>query len=228
MNRVAPGRFLVPVLLSASLLLVLWAGGVHAASPAVVRGHANVSVTVTVSNVFKFSPDNFEVMPGDQVTLNLEQLDGEQHTFALSSATNFSFTSANGSNDILTFFHAHPPLAYAQFNMSAGEIQTRSFVAPKLGVYEFVCTLSGHYAAGMFGLMGSGVTVGSPPGPAVPTGLYLIAGGIVGLVVLAIVLGFVVGRREGAKHEMPPERLGYAEPPAATSSGSPPPPRSGA
>ena len=42
--------------------------------------------------------------------------------------------------------------------------------------------------------------------------MFIISGTIAGLVVLALVLGFVIGRRKGAVHEMPPERLGYPEP----------------
>ena len=43
------------------------------------------------------------------------------------------------------------------------------------------------------------------------------------LTVIAIVLGFVVGRRKGSEFEMPPERLGYPEP-SAPSAGAPLPP----
>jgi len=53
--------------------------------------------------------------------------------------------------------------------------------------------------------------------------LFIIIGTIVSLVVIALVLGFVVGRRKGAEHEMPPERLGYPEPLAP---GEPLPPSS--
>jgi len=64
----------------------------------------------------------------------------------------------------------------------------------------------------MYGFLGVGVNVGPPPGPPIPWGVYYIAGGVTILVVSAIVAGFVVGKREGSKYEMPPERLGYPEP----------------
>ena len=65
----------------------------------------------------------------------------------------------------------------------------------------------------MSGLLGSGEAPGSlstSNGPGAP--VYIISGTIVGLVILALVLGFVVGKRRGAAEEMPPERLGYPEP----------------
>jgi len=61
------------------------------------------------------------------------------------------------------------------------------------------------------------------PGEAV----FIIVGTIVALTVIAIVLGFVVGRRRGSSEEMPPERLGYPEPLVPSEPALPPgaPPR---
>jgi plastocyanin len=213
------------LLLVALLLLVPLAGQVRATGPAAARANGAESVKITVGSAFAFSPSSFEVTPGDQVTISVEQLDGVEHTFALSPIANFSFDTSNSSQDLLTFFAAHPPLVYFHINGStAGAIQTATFTAPPLGVYEYVCTIAGHFQAGMWGKMGSGVAVGPPPGPSVPVALYIITGVIVALVVLAIVLGFIVGKREGARHEMPPERLGYPEPGAPPLPGGRSPP----
>ncbi|MCI4365916.1 MAG: hypothetical protein L3K10_07675, partial [Thermoplasmata archaeon] len=57
--------------------------------------------------------------------------------------------------------------------------------------------------------------------------VFIIVGTIVVLTVIAIVLGFVVGRRRGAVHEMPPERLGYPEPRLPTEPAPPPRPPKG-
>ena len=190
-------------------------------SPVVVRSHGTESVTVTVGSAFAFTPSDFEVTPGDQVTITVEQLDSAEHTFTLSSVANYSLNpSTNSSSDLATFFSEHPPLVYVHINGTQGETQTRTFTAPRLGTYQFVCEISGHFQSGMWGLMGSGVAVGPPPGPGIPTGFYIIAGVVVSLVVIAIVLGFVIGKREGGRYEMPPERLGYPEPP--NPAGAPP------
>jgi hypothetical protein len=54
------------------------------------------------------------------------------------------------------------------------------------------------------------------PGVAV----FIIVGTIVALVVIALVLGFVVGRRRGSHDEMAPQRLGYPEPPETPAASS--------
>jgi plastocyanin len=212
------------MLLVGGLALVPSVGSLRGASPTVVQGHGSETVLITVSTAFQFSPSSFVVTPGDSVTLTVEQLDNVEHTFTLSAVANFSFNqNVNTTADLQNFFAAHPPLAYFQINSTPGEKQSTTFTAPPLGVYEYVCEIAGHFQAGMFGFMGSGVSVGTTTSTSVPTALYYITGGIAGLVVLAVVLGFVVGKREGARHEMPPERLGYPEPaPPAQNPPTPP------
>ena len=209
------------------LALMPVAGALGTPSPTVHRTAGAESVTITVTNDFQFTPSSFEVTPGDQVTLTVQQLDDYEHTFTLSSVANFSFDqNVNTTQDLINFFAAHPPLVYLHINASSpGEKQTVTFTAPPLGVYEYVCEIAGHFQSGMWGKMGSGVAVGGAAGPSVPTALYIITGVIVALVVIAIVLGFVVGKREGARHEMPPERLGYPEPGAPPLPGGGGPPR---
>ena len=94
-------------------------------------------------------------------------------------------------------------------------------------VYEFVCTEPGHFTNGMYGFIAFGenlpgnLTVSATstdPGAAV----FIIVGTIVSLVVIALVLGFVVGRRRGSVYEMPPQRLGYPEPESPGAEKSPP------
>lgn len=101
------------------------------------------------------------------------------------------------------------------------------------GWYQFVCTEPGHYESNMYGFISFGMnlpanlTVASgSPGPGIA--VFIIVGTIVALTVIAIVLGFVIGRRRGDQFEMPPERLGYPEPSPPSESpplppGAPPP-----
>lgn len=231
MNRAA--RSAVPLSLALALLLVLLAvpsvRGWTVTSPQVVHADGSTSVLVTVGTAFAFTPSSFQVTPGEHVTLTVENLASLTHTFTLSDVANFSFNpSVNTTADLVSFFAAHPPLVYVAINDTPGWSQTVNFTAPPLGTYEYVCEITGHFQAGMYGFMGSGVSVGAAPGPSVPFGLYIITGVIVGLVVIAIVLGFVIGKREGDRHEMPPERLGYPEPPGGSppaGPSGPPPPR---
>jgi plastocyanin len=195
------------------LLLVGWAAPIYAsAHPAVVHTADSTNVVITVTDAFAFTPADFEVTPGQNVTITLESLDSEAHTLTMSPVANYSFDSSNSTNQLLGFFSTHPPLVNLSVTDTQGSTDSISFQAPALGVYEFVCLEPGHFQAGMWGDMGSGVAVGPPAAPGIPVALYIIVGVIVTLVVIAIVLGFVVGKREGSKYEMPPERLGYPEP----------------
>ncbi|MCI4363392.1 MAG: hypothetical protein L3K13_03695 [Thermoplasmata archaeon] len=184
------------------------------------RGHAIDSLSVSVADTFVFTPQTLMAhAPGDNVTITVTQLGSTTpHTFTLSSVTNYTFPSSDSPSSIQAFLAAHHPLVNLTIQMTTGFTASATFVAPPLGVYEYICLEQGHFGSGMLGFFGSGVAPTGPAGPGAPVGVYIIAGIVVSLVVLALVLGFVVGKREGSKHEMPPERLGYPEPSASTSS----------
>jgi plastocyanin len=218
----------------ASVLLVVTVGlmfGLFAAAeaaaaqPLVARPNASGGISVGVTNSFTFQPDAFEVQPGQNVSLTISQLGSYAHTFTLFSVDNFSFNpSTNTTNQIIAWLSSHPPLVNVNISDAAGYSTTVSFTAPKYGIYQYVCLEPGHFSLGMDGFMGSGVSpvVTTPyDGPGAP--VFIIGGTIVALLVLAIVLGFVVGRRKGSMYEMPPERLGYPEPapPSTAAPGSP-------
>lgn len=178
------------------------------------------SLTVTVGTAFAFTLSSDEVTPGDTVTVTIVQVGDNEHTFTLLNAPNFQFnwspTTSDSPSHIEGFLATHPaPLVNVTIPSTQGS-QTVSFTAPPFGLYEYLCLVSGHFAAGMWGILGSGEhgSSGSTAntGPGAP--VFIISGTIAGLVVLALVLGFVIGRRQGAVHEMPPERLGYPEPAA--------------
>ncbi|MCI4317782.1 MAG: hypothetical protein L3J96_04525 [Thermoplasmata archaeon] len=182
---------------------------------------ATNSLTVTVGSAFQFTLSTNEVTPGANVTVQIVQTDDIAHTFTLSAVANYQFTDSNTTGDLLTFFAKHPPLV--NFSIPSGQATfTTYFTAPAFGIYEYVCLVAGHYQDGMRGFLGSGEAGSSSSvntGPGAP--VFIIGGTIAGLVVLAIVLGFVIGRRRGSHDEMPPERLGYPEPPAGATPPAP-------
>jgi plastocyanin len=169
-------------------------------------------LNVSVSNDLTFATSITEVQPGDLVHVAVTQLGNVPHTFTLSPTAGFTFPSTDNSGDLSSYFSAHPPLVNVQIGSTTGEKDYANFTAPPYGVYEYVCTQTGHFPS-MAGLIGSGEAAGSLStnyGPGAP--VYIISGTIVGLVIIALVLGFVVGKRRGSADEMPPERLGYPEP----------------
>ncbi|HEV8049354.1 MAG TPA: hypothetical protein VGP88_02045 [Thermoplasmata archaeon] len=169
-------------------------------------------LNVSVSNDLTFSTNINEVQPGDAVHVVVTQLGNVPHTFTLSPTAGFTFPSTDNSGDLSSYFSSHAPLVNLQIGATTGEHDFANFTAPPVGVYEYVCTQTGHFPS-MAGLLGSGEAPGSlstTNGPGAP--VYIISGTIVALVITALVLGFVVGKRRGSSDEMPPERLGYPEP----------------
>jgi plastocyanin len=183
------------------------------------------TVQVTAQQSYSFSPNLISnVTPGANVTFQLTNGDpsGTAHTFTISSVQGSTIPSGT---DITTFLQAHPALFNVWLN-STGTV-TESFTTPAKGWYEFVCQEPGHFADGMFGFIAFGEALpsnltASAPDTAAGAAVFIIVGTIVALVVIALVLGFVVGRRRGSVHEMPPERLGYPEPELPPAPGAPP------
>ena len=216
-------------LLAVSLVVALVAGGAFSvatsrvvlASP--VQVDTSSSLSETASAPLKFDVCSFEMLPtGTMIDLTFFDADpNSAHTFTIINDPN---TQIPSSADLPTLLAKYGALVdtYANpegWGNNSSTADTVNFAAPATASwYEFVCLESGHFQAGMYGFIafgenlpsGLGCSSGSPgPGLAV----FIIIGTIVTLTVLAIVLGFVVGRREGSKYEMPPERLGYPEPP---------------
>ena len=192
--------------------LLLFALGAVEGGPT-ARPGASDALTVTVGDALAFTLSTDEVTPGDSVTLTLVQTSsGLDHTFTLSSVAGLTFSPSNTSHDLAVFVHDHPPLV--NFTIPAGQsTYTTTFVAPPLGLYAYFCLVPGHFPA-MYGLLGSGEhgsTATPYDGPGAP--VFIIGGTIAALVVIALVLGFGIGRRRGAHDEMPAERLGYPEAP---------------
>ncbi len=198
-------------------------------------------LNVTGSDTLSFSPQIINDLPlNTKITVKFTDAGSELHTFTILSYEGVSFN--NNTSDIT-------PLAYPTGTASNGSgpgnlvnvnatsapgTTTGGFTSPATaGWYEFVCTKPGHFdpAAGsnMYGYVAfgeavpSGLSVASAPGGP-GAAVFIIVGTIVSLTVIAIVLGFVVGRRRGAAFEMPPERTGYPEVPGPTSGGAPPTP----
>ena len=197
-----------------------------------VRVNATDSLGVTADPGFAFTPNNFVQVPTNStITVTFTDNDAADHTFTIIGRQGWvvptSYTSAQIEE--LAYGSAFPHLFNANATAIGGsDPQTvGTFTSPGVGWYEFVCAQSGHFQNGMYGFIAFGenlpgnLTVLSPdtdPGAAV----FIIVGTIVALVVIALVLGFVVGRRRGATYEMPPQRLGYAEPSSSSAPSDPP------
>lgn len=189
----------------------------------------SATIDVTATTTFSFTPNTFEQLATNStITVSLTDAGAISHTFTIIGREGWVIPASISATDFSNLVYGKSPPVLFNLNISAVGTLTGTFTSPGPGWYEFVCTEPGHFAEGMYGYIAFGenlpsnltVTSGTPgPGAA----LFIIIGTIVSLVVIALILGFVVGRRKGSMHEMPPERLGYAEPPAP---GAPLPPAS--
>jgi len=211
------------VTLGLTLALVLGAGVVVGvprvviASPVVAVASPSVNVTAVA---YSFAPNLIEQVPPN-VTIHVNLLDadaaGGAHTFTIYKVEGVVI----GPNaNIATLLYGGGAKEGNLFNDNVTSVgwTNETFTAPPTGWYEFVCTESGHFSLGMYGFIAFGENLPSNLTVSVASAsaglaVFIIVGTIVTLTVIAIVLGFVVGRRRGSQFEMPPERLGYAEPP---------------
>lgn len=181
---------------------------------------------VTAVSGLQFTPNTFEnVASGTNVTVTFTDADTLAHTFTIYGRQGVALSNPSAilasTLTRLVYGSGYAPLVNLNASTGNGQQLVVVFQAPAPGWYEFMCMQSGHFQAGMYGYIAFGeplpgnLTVQAPntgPGAAV----FIIVGTIVALVVIALVLGFVVGRRRGSEFEMPPQRLGYAEPAAPT------------
>lgn len=229
MSRRHTGRRAASLLVAAVLILSVgaaWTGAHVAVARPVENDASNALVETAVAN-FHFEQPEYAQLPTNttiNVTFFNDDPGGATHTFTILNRSNWVIPSQWTNVSQLASQHG------TLVNLTAGSQNTSygSFVAPATGWYEFLCLIAGHFNLGMYGFIAFGedlpsnLTVGAgSPGPGLA--VFVIVGTIVALTVLALVLGFVFGRREGAVHEMPPERLGYAEPPPPPTGGVNPP-----
>ncbi len=109
------------------------------ASSASVNGGTTIQVTLSD---FKFDPSSWTVNAGKPVTVDLNNTASVAHTWTvMKTPISGSFTSANQS-DIL----------YNSGQIAPGTTKTVTFTAPSTsGDYQVICTIPGHFEAGMVG-----------------------------------------------------------------------------
>jgi uncharacterized cupredoxin-like copper-binding protein len=94
----------------------------------------------------KYSPTSFVVNKGQQISLILDNVDSIEHDFEIKriNITNININTHHSDNLSKSTIHLH------------GQPKSKSelkFVPLDSGTYEFYCTIPGHKAAGMKGIM---------------------------------------------------------------------------
>jgi len=117
------------------LSLVLFLTGCGGAGPA-----TNLSVTMTE---FMFTPNEFTVPAGQDITLELTNNGTVTHDFIIMK---------QGTEVDQDFGDEDVPNVYWKTELEAGSSGTFTFTAPsEPGEYQVLCGVAGHYMAGMVG-----------------------------------------------------------------------------
>jgi plastocyanin len=215
--RRAVVAFVVVVLLVGSGSLFLVASAPARAASA-IDDTGSSSLAVTAEPGYAFTPNGIGNLPTNtSITVTFTDNDNVPHTFTVIGVQGWVIPLDIRQSDFDTLVWGSTPKVLVNANATGTDQVTATFTSPGKGWYEFVCTEPGHFQSGMYGFVAFGEPVpanlsvtpaDTDPGIAV----FIIVGTIVSLVIIALVLGFVVGRRRGSSDEMAPQRLGYLEP----------------
>jgi hypothetical protein len=116
----------------------------------------------TTATSFQFLPNVLSAGPHLRGVVDLHilitNLGSLSHTFTVAPQSNVTLTT-------IGYFATHTPLVNQTVNGSV--TVWANFSVPGPGVYEYACTVLGHFADGMWGLLYVGVPV--PPAPPAPS-----------------------------------------------------------
>jgi len=140
-------------------------------------GQVNVSSTgpgevlaESTVNSLAFVPNTLAVLNATRYPVSIDVLVTNQgddsHTFTVVPQSNVSLTSGNFTD----YFTSHPPLSNVNVPSQAGGTVWANFTVKAPGIYQYLCEIPGHFAAGMSGLLYVGVTP-PPPAPAPSTAI---------------------------------------------------------
>jgi uncharacterized cupredoxin-like copper-binding protein len=150
-------------------------------------GFVNISSTAPGLIAFDNTTDTYSFVPDVLVAnpthypFNLDVLVTNTgnlgHTFTVAAQSNYTLSVANFSS----YFQAHPPLVSAAVPGGAGSAVWANFTVVAPGVYMYICTVTGHFNAGMDGQLYVGIAP-PPPAPAPSTaviqGWILVGSGV--------------------------------------------------
>ena len=128
-------------------------------------------------------PANFEI--------DVVNLGDIAHTFTLAAQPNVTLST-------IGYFHTNAPAVNVTVALTVGKGAYGNFTLKTPGVYEFVCTEPGHFAAGMYGFLYAGVPVpaAAPPLSTAIVQTWVLAGSaaLIGIGVLLVVVAGFTGR----------------------------------
>jgi uncharacterized cupredoxin-like copper-binding protein len=159
---------------------------------------AGVTLSVSTSaSALAFVPAELNLSGSSfpmKVDMQVSNLGSSSHTWTLVPQANVNVTSGNYTS----YFQTHPPAASVNVPTTPGQVIWANFTLSQKGVYQYICEIPGHLAAGMQGFLYVGVPPPapvSPPSTAVVAPLLLVGGGaILGIAIVLVLVASLVGR----------------------------------
>ena len=143
-------------------------------------GFLNVSSSAPAQTLYDNATSSFSFVPAllaatppgghgaTTLAVQLTNVGAFPHTFTLVAQSNVSIAS-------IGYFGTEAPLVNVTIPATDGAVVWANFTVPAPGVYEFVCTIAGHFQAGMLGYLYVGVP---PPAPAPAPSTAIVAVGV--------------------------------------------------
>ncbi len=159
-------------------------------APGVILSENTTDSYQFVPAVLSASPAHYPVTV-DVLVTNTGSLG---HTFTVSPLSNYTLSPANFTQTFAT----NPALVSAAVPSGSGSTVWGNFTIRAPGVYQYICTIPGHFGNGMTGFLYVGVAV--PPTPPTPstaiidTWILVGAGAVLGVGVLLAVVASYSGR----------------------------------
>lgn len=131
--------------------LKMWLAGIALASAFILSacggGSSSAGTTVEMLDTFKFNPESITVASGSQVVI--KNTGALQHNWVLVNSADASDVAnaalANGGSA-----EGLPGVLAGGKLLNGGQEETLTISVPA-GTYQYICTVAGHYQAGMVG-----------------------------------------------------------------------------
>ncbi len=167
---------------------------------------SSLTFYVNASDTYRFLPDALNASSVTKFPVAINVFFGTvgvlSHTFTLSPLPNYNLSSSNYT----TFFGQHAPLVSIPVPTTAGTYNNGTVVITAPGYYEYICTITGHFANGMFGFLYVGIPTVVPYVAVVSTAIVqseiLIGGGVL------LAIGLVLALAATVTGRVPPPKPG--------------------
>jgi uncharacterized cupredoxin-like copper-binding protein len=163
-----------------------------------------VKLTEQTSDQLRFLPDQLVVNTSSYpvvVDVQITNAGSDSHTWTLAPQADVFPTSQNYSD----YLKLHAALANAQIT-GPGAVAWANFTIAQQGEYEYFCTISGHFAAGMNGTLFVGV---QPPAQAAPPSTALVQTTVLAGAGALLLVGVVLALATTWMGRLPPKTTGH-------------------